>query len=413
MRTHEQYEELCAQAAIGGLSESEWADLQPHLQTCSACRLAAAEFFRLGVDVLPMLGQSCRPGAVPAGMKERLLRIIQAEIFPSCANPEEKPVPRLRQVIRRHLWAAWVASLAAAVVLTAIVVSRLERNNHSASSVRETPQASSVSHPNESNGLASKEPSHAERPLQQQLRSAQEQLEVLKTQLKRQEEALEAARRERTDLAVRIEQLNAENARVRDGNAQREDELAMLRRVLERSRSEENATRTAAAVTEAELKDAQSQISQLSAQLTEEQRQRIVLTNAQNMIVARNLHVLDVRDANEDGRPMRAFGRIFYTEGEKLDFYAYDLDDPGKIATTGSFYVWGEKPGTAQKVVSLGRFHIDSEPDGRWLLRVTDPHLLSQVTSVFVTFEPKSGGVMQPTGRRILTRLLTTEANHP
>lgn len=145
----------------------------------------------------------------------------------------------------------------------------------------------------------------------------------------------------------------------------------------------------------------------------DEERQRTVLTNAQNMIVARNLHVLDVRDADEAGRPMRGFGRIFYTEGEKLDFYAYDLDDPGKIATTGSFYVWGEKPGAAQKVVSLGRFHIDSEPDGRWLLRVTDPHLLSQVTSVFVTFEPKSGGVMQPTGRRILTRLLTTEANHP
>ena len=60
-----------------------------------------------------------------------------------------------------------------------------------------------------------------------------------------------------------------------------------------------------------------------------------------DLMGARNLHIIDVRDADGKGKNQKSFGRIFYTEGKSLIFYAYDLDE-GKVTKANySFEVWG------------------------------------------------------------------------
>src|SRR5262244_2351116 len=50
----EYYEELCALAASGQISEPEFIELQHHLQECEECRAAYADFIDLLHDKLPL-----------------------------------------------------------------------------------------------------------------------------------------------------------------------------------------------------------------------------------------------------------------------------------------------------------------------------------------------------------------------
>jgi hypothetical protein len=47
--------------------------------------------------------------------------------------------------------------------------------------------------------------------------------------------------------------------------------------------------------------------------------------DVRQLISARNLHILEVHDVDGGGKSARAFGRVFYAEGQTLIFYAFDL----------------------------------------------------------------------------------------
>ena len=130
-------------------------------------------------------------------------------------------------------------------------------------------------------------------------------------------------------------------------------------------------------------------------------------------MVARNLHIIDVHDRDGDGKSQRAFGRIFYTEGKSLIFYAYDLADPRKLDAKVSFYVWGERLGAEKPIRSLGVFHNDDARDGRWVLTFDDPQVLAQINSVFVTVESSKKAIKEPSGKRVLFAFLGDKPNHP
>jgi hypothetical protein len=132
-----------------------------------------------------------------------------------------------------------------------------------------------------------------------------------------------------------------------------------------------------------------------------------------DLVVARNLHIIDVHDRDGEGKNQRAFGRIFYTEGKSLIFYAYDLTDPPKVDAKVSFYVWGERLGAEKPIRSLGIFHSDDANDGRWVLTFDDPQVLAQINSVFVTVESSKKTIKEPGGRRVLFAFLGDKPNHP
>ena len=80
-----------------------------------------------------------------------------------------------------------------------------------------------------------------------------------------------------------------------------------------------------------------------NAQLLERDR------DIRDLMTARNLHIYDVFDTDAKGKTKPAFGRIFYTEGKSLIFYAYDLNET-KLANANYHYrVWGGQEGQKGK----------------------------------------------------------------
>jgi hypothetical protein len=59
----------------------------------------------------------------------------------------------------------------------------------------------------------------------------------------------------------------------------------------------------------------------------------------------------------------------------------------------------------------LGVLHVDAKAAGRWVLKVENPELVNQISSVFVTVEPTAGG-KQPSGQKMLYAYIG-QANHP
>ena len=64
-----------------------------------------------------------------------------------------------------------------------------------------------------------------------------------------------------------------------------------------------------------------------SATLDLERQMAAAGQDVRELMAAKQLHVIDVRDADQNGQPGKAFGRIFLNEGKSLTFYAFDLND--------------------------------------------------------------------------------------
>lgn len=128
---------------------------------------------------------------------------------------------------------------------------------------------------------------------------------------------------------------------------------------------------------------------------------------------ARHLYIADVYDVDSRSRTRKSFGRIFYTQGKSLIFYAFDLD-PG-MKNVNAFQVWGRKEmaqGTQGRPKSLGILYLDNESNHRWVMRFDDAKQLEEIDAVFVTVEPH-GGSPKPTSKPFLYALLRKEVNHP
>jgi len=130
---------------------------------------------------------------------------------------------------------------------------------------------------------------------------------------------------------------------------------------------------------------------------------------------ARKLYIADVFDVDGSSQTQRPFGRVFYTQGRSLIFYAFDLDREPGVVKASTFQVWGQREGALGEPAlprNLGIMYLDNESNRRWVLRFDDPKQLAEIDAVFVTVEPR-GGSHKPTGKPFLYALLRKEANHP
>jgi len=128
-----------------------------------------------------------------------------------------------------------------------------------------------------------------------------------------------------------------------------------------------------------------------------------------DIIAARNLHIVDVADVSNSG-VKKPFGRVFYTEGKSLVFYAYDLANTKGKQT---FTAWGKREGEPNSTRVLGILLNDDQAQKRWAMRFSDPKVLAQIDSVFVTLEPSDKPGSSPKGKKLLNAYLGTPANHP
>ena len=132
-----------------------------------------------------------------------------------------------------------------------------------------------------------------------------------------------------------------------------------------------------------------------------------------DLMGARTLHITDVYDVDSHGKTKSPFGRVFYTEGKSLIFYAFDLGKTKHASfSERSYQLWGYQEASSLSTQSLGMLYQDDQKQSRWVLKFNDPSVLSAIDAVFVTAEPP-GGSEKPTGAKLLYAYLNTKPNHP
>ena len=405
MNTHEQYEELCALAASGQASQDELEDLRSHLETCPSCRSATYDFTQISAQALSQLAAKHLQCQIPSGMTQRFVARARSEGI----ELTRENVPRAPATNHRWLFAT-IGAVAAVVLIAVFLTISRRKSTPLAVEHRQLPaKQTTVS----SSRTVSQDNGAGDARLQQQLAAAQSEMRFMSATIREQRAEIESERKASDDLNSRLTEAEKGSAHAASDRSQRESRIAELEGEIEKARSEKNASDTSLALQETELRDLRKQVSDEAAALAQQQELSEKGSDVRDLVVARNLHIIDVHDRDGNGKSQRAFGRIFYTEGKSLIFYAYDLADPRKLEAKVSFYVWGERLGAEKPIRSLGIFHNDDARDGRWVLTFDDPQVLAQINSVFVTAESSKKVIREPGGKRVLFAFLGDKPNHP
>jgi hypothetical protein len=216
--------------------------------------------------------------------------------------------------------------------------------------------------------------------------------------------------RERDELQKRLIGTRSELADMSQNYAAVNRDLTSVRAELETTRAASIEDRTLLAAQQRKIDELSQRPVVEQAALERERGLLAADRDIRELMGARNLHIIDVHDRDSKGKARRSFGRVFYTEGKSLIFYAFDLSEP-KLKNA-SFQAWGHKEDGSKKALSLGLFYMDDKQQSRWVLRFNDPAVLAEIDSVFVTMEPP-GGRRNPSGEKLLYAFLNFDANHP
>ena len=363
----------------------------------------AYDFTEISAQGLSALAAQRQRYQIPLGMTKRFVARARSEgITISRQTASRTP--------KRNRFAVFVAIGAIAAVAVIVSFLTLGRPKRSLS-VRDHISANQTSVA--ASGTNSQSIEVLDNHLREQLASARAELNALDTKIKAQTGELASTSRANDTLNSRVVEIEQENTSLLSDKAQLEARITQIQEELDKSRSEKNAGEVAIALQNTEIRELRQKVADESEALNQQQDFAPKAGDVRELVVARNLHIIDVHDRDGDGKSQRAFGRIFYTEGKSLIFYAYDLADPRKVDAKVSFYVWGERLGAEKPIRSLGIFHNDDVSDGRWVLTFDDPHVLAQINSVFVTVESSRKTINEPGGRKILFAFLGDKPNHP
>ena len=428
----EKYAQLCALSTTGELLDAEREELRLHVETCRTCaqvlaeyrQLAHADFPELSSEVLEEQGVLIGDRKWTENAQSRLLAELDAEPAGvsaprSPAFPMETRGGDRAMRINRLTWAA----VAAAILLCVGSVYELgrwqmKREARLASSTM--PQAPSV--PERTSAVSSNEQSLREKLWQNEeiirgLASRANHDEAHIQNLTREKASLEAAleaasgqeRTDKEDIAQLTQRRDDLQGRVNDMS----HALAAAAADLKTAQDDRQNALAQAANLESRIKDLDSQLTASDSTVRDDEGFLAKDRDIRDVMGARQLYIADVFDVNQDGARNKPFGRVFYTKGTSLLFYAFDLDaQPGYRQARG-FQAWGRPEKEGGHPLSLGMFYMDSATNRRWVLKAEDPGILAQINAVFVTVEPKEGSA-KPTGKPFLYAYLRSlPPNHP
>lgn len=428
---HEKFTELCALAMSGTLTPGEWSELKDHLQTCGECREAYNEYVVLTKEGIPLLAACYSPPVeepnwddTAAGQKLSArvavaqLPKIARQLTPQAISASKPHVPR------RIANSSLVAGAVAACIVCVVAVGAYRYGQRAEAAEKQAVASATASAEGRIQKLT------AERKAVADLLSAQgEELGQLKVESSQKQNEIEKVRSELDALQNRVNEITASrltsDEQLRTVSQQRDALTGQLQEAwhaYDAIQTELAALRTDRDKAALRLASLQSEVEVLSATNRDQERrlasQEQFLASDRDireLMGARNLYIADVFDVDSSSRTRKPFGRVFYTRGKSLIFYAFDLDRQPGLRNASTFQAWGQKEtaqGEKARPVNLGILYMDNETNRRWALHCDDPKQLAEIDAVFVTVEPH-GGSQKPTGKPFLYAMLRKEANHP
>ncbi len=435
MGPHEEFLELCAVSTSGDLTEEEQKKLQAHLAGCAECRQALREFeaavdlgvpllaSKLTVDPAKESAMTQRELAGPVVLKGRDLEPPQES--PGVSTDEEargfafgqRMRYRPSQVNWNYVWMPFAACvlLTVALGITAYRVGKSHNTDaqvaHATSGVADT-RIEALEQ-----GIS--DAGHERAILRTQVAERDKVIAELRRQTDQQARSLDEMKTAQGNLEQSLQTDDSEKQRIADeraGIAKKFDDAQVS---LQKMQSELDSVSRERAQDEAQDASLRNQIKDLSGQLREQgqtvSKQDELLSHDRDireLMGARDLYVVDVYDVARDGNTQKSTGRVFYTKGKSLIFYAYDLDQEPGARSVSTFQAWGRRGPDKEQVLNLGIFYEDNAAKKRWVLKIDDPKALDEIDAVFVTVEPK-GGSHKPSGKPLLSAYLQLASNHP
>jgi NADH dehydrogenase/NADH:ubiquinone oxidoreductase subunit G len=260
---------------------------------------------------------------------------------------------------------------------------------------------------------------HERQVLKSQLAQRDGMIVGLHQQLKEQALLLAEMKKTQADLENSLQVDQTEKQQTAQEKAALAQKFDSLQASLQRTEMELNSLQQQRAQDQALAGSLKTQITDLHDQLRDREqelgKEQDLLAHDQDirdLMGARDLYIAEVYDVARDGQTQKPYGRVFYTKGKSLVFYAYDLDQQPSYKRASAFQAWGSHGLDRQQAVSLGVFYEDNLAKKRWVLKFDDPKKLEQIDAVFVTVEP-NGGSHKPSGKPLLFAYLKVEPNHP
>jgi hypothetical protein len=416
---HERFRELSALSNAGTLSSSEVAELHGHLQHCRQCREVYDQYRFLAQVGIPELAAMHSSGEEDAKWDDApTRRKLLAQIRRTGNSPDENgfsfSAPRPLPGFANRYTALANAALALCFVLIGVGAAyHVGRRSQGTTGVafEDRLQALKAEKQSAQDQLGSQ----ADRILRLQeddARNAKELADLklaLRTMTDRANEVQSAQNRTEEQMGLVSEERDALSVQLREAeqaNQNIQAELASLR-------AERDRTQLRSVSLESKIDELTAAARDQDRRLKDNEQYLASDRDIRELMGARQLYIADVYDVDSRSRTRKSFGRVFYTQGKSLIFYAFDLD-PG-VKNVNAYQVWGRKetpPGMQARPKSLGILYLDSESNHRWAMRFDDPKQLEELDAVFVTVEPR-GGSSKPTTKPFLYALLRQEANHP
>jgi len=431
---HDEFLELCAVSTSGQLSEEDQRRLQEHLVVCSSCREALQQYEAIIRHAIPAMGAEETPENLEVGpcWSEKQ---AESALFERIGREEGKPgiehnapiqIRRQnssRRVLSPASAAAWrsVWALYAAGILLFIALGFCAY------------QVGIHRGTNAANVTAPRSDTQSQISLEEKLSDASHEREVSRAQIEQRDSLIADLRRQLQQQSAKMDEMKTaqeqSDAALRNADAGRQ-QLIQLRTEAEQKfnsaqlsaqalqtkldsiaeQSSQDAKR--AATLDAKVNELTSLLHQRDATVDQQQELLAHDRDIRELMGARDLYVAEVYDVARTGATQKPYGRVFYTKGKSLIFYAYDLDQQTVAKNASTFQVWGRRGADREQAFPLGIFYEDNASKKRWVLKLDDPKLLAQIDAVFVTVEP-NGGSRKPSGKPLLFAYLRVDPNHP
>jgi hypothetical protein len=438
--THRRFEEMCTLAVMGQLGGPQMYELNEHIATCCSCRKYLESIAEVSLQAAPLLAEKRKPlGSVapPEGMRDRFLTRLAAEGSDSKQRANQHPSPILIRPLMSFpldqrlvesgpddeptkapvgsvalVWRSAAAVAAcAAIGLAGYYIGQRKHVQVPAQTAQVLRFSPSVPHESLPTGEQDRvgQLQQQKAQLANELADVKDKLSKATSEDESLHDQLVAAREKLAKLTTQVESASQRSSVPQEESGELWTLQAQIGNFSQRL-AESEVKLDVQKQTSAELA---AKLETTTADLRRESDLKSATSEMGDLVAARNLHIVDVYDADTNGKRQRSFGRVFYVEGKSLVFYAYDLDDPGQHKANVVFHVWGGKAGVKEMTHSLGILNKDAAGDSRWAMTFDDPGVLAQINSVFVTAEPANKHSDEPHGKKILYAYFGSAPNHP
>jgi hypothetical protein len=421
---HDYYAGLCALAASGSLNRTEESELNAHVAGCEECRELLREFRALATTGMAILAAEhpIEPGETPLNWSvERAKKQLMARIAAEDAVPRPQLVPRVAERSpwwKRFFVAPQPGSLRFAGALTVVMLTLTLAYRMGETRGLQSAQARQVQSARPE-PLQNAAPADRSAALQNDLQRLQDELKrqaAALTDFKSLHKQLEQEHEQQSSMIAKLNSEKSSTAAERDAASHRlqetQDALVATQQQLNALRDENSHQVLRTASLQLRVDELNARLKETDAALQREENYLASDRDIRELMGARDLYIADVFDIDREGKTQKAFGRVFYTGGKSLIFYAFDLERQPGARDNRTYQAWGRRGPADKRPLNMGVLSLDNAANKRWVLRFDDPKLLAQLDAVFVTAEPRPGG-QKPTGKQLLFASLRTPPNHP